>query len=322
MADLPLYPLRFHPILRRYVWGGRRLAEFGKPIGAETCAESWEICDRAGDSSVVAAGPLAGATLRQLIERAGARLLGSASPGRFPLLVKLLDTQQALSVQVHPDDRRAAQLEPPDLGKTEAWVVLDAAPGAFLLAGLQRGVDRDAFARELRRGAAESCLARFEPRAGECYFIPAGLVHALGPGLLVAEIQQSSDVTYRLWDWNRVDAQGQPRALHLEAGLAAVDDRLGPAPPRAPRATDDPARERLVACDKFVIDRLTLHQVCELPLAGRFHVLLVLSGEVALETPDGAARALRGETYLLPACLESVRLAPRPGAVCLDVYVP
>src|SRR5690606_25050283 len=125
---------------------------------------------------------------------------------RFPLLFKLLDAQKTLSVQVHPDDRRAALLNPPDYGKTEAWVVLDAEPGSLIYAGLKRGFDRHALAREIARGTVELCLHRFEPQPGDCVFIPAGVVHALGTGLLIAEIQQSSDTTYRLFDWNRVDA--------------------------------------------------------------------------------------------------------------------
>lgn len=324
MVRVPLYPLRFHPILRRYLWGGRRLAELGKPIGDEPCAESWEICDRADDQSVVAEGPLAGATLHELMVERGSEILGRHAPlPRFPLLVKFLDTQLPLSVQVHPDDALAARLSPPDLGKTEAWVVLDVRAGGFLLAGLKRGFDRRAFERELLRGTAELCLARFEPRPGECYFIPAGLVHALGPGLLVAEIQQSSDVTYRLWDWNRTDAEGRPRELHLEAGLEAVDDRLGPASAVTPQPTGDAERQRLVACDKFVIDRLSLAEPRDLSLDNRCHILLTLSGDIELQrqaAPNCSAHP--GDVYLLPASLGEVRLAPKPQAVCLDVFLP
>lgn len=324
MSNAPLYPLRFHPILRRYLWGGRRLAQLGKPIGDQTCAESWEICDRDDDQSVVAEGPLAGSTLRKLIETRGPELLGARSrEARFPLLIKLLDTEQPLSVQVHPDDRQAAALDPPERGKTEAWVVLDAKPGSFLLAGLKRGFDRQAFARELHRGTAELCLARFEPRAGDCFFIPAGTVHALGPGLLVAEVQQSSDVTYRLWDWNRVDAEGRSRELHLAAGLAAVDDRLAPTGPVDPQPTDHAACQRLVDSDYFRIDRWTLTEPLELSLEDHFRVLLVVGGAVSIEwAANKSYPARQGETYLLPACLERVRIAPHPDAVALEISVP
>ena len=223
----PLYPLRFEPIFRRYLWGGRRLGTvLGKPIGeGSDYAESWEVVDHGADQSRVAFGPLAGTTLGELVREHGHELLGRHHPQpQFPLLIKLLDAQQKLSVQVHPNDEQAARLDTPDYGKTEAWVVLAAEPGSRIYAGLKRGFDRPALERELNRGTCELCLHHFEPRVGDCVFLPAGTVHALGGGLLIAEVQQSSDTTYRLFDWNRVGPDGRPRALHIEAG--ARRDRL------------------------------------------------------------------------------------------------
>lgn len=322
---MDLYPLSFRPILRRYLWGGRRLGSLlGKPLGdGADYAESWEVCDRGADQSVVAAGPLAGVTLGELVSRRGAELLGRHHPQpRFPLLFKFLDANKTLSVQVHPDDARAARLTPPDLGKTEAWVVLAAEPGSSIYAGLKRGFDRAALAREISRGTCELCLHRFEPKVGDCVFLPAGMVHALGQGLAIAEIQQSSDVTYRLFDWNRVDAQGQPRALHVEQALDCIDFELGPGGPRIPQPTGHPQVERLAACDKFVLDRWLLHEEAQIGGDDRCHLLAVLAGRVRVAGEATGEWLGPGATLLLPASLGPTAAAPRGQAVLLDAWLP
>ena len=217
----PLYPLQFTPIFRHYVWGGRKLGTLlGKQIGqGNDYAESWELVDRGDDQSRVADGPLVGTTLGDLRADRGQELFGRHHPqSRFPLLFKFLDCEKMLSVQVHPDDAQAAQLTPPDFGKTEAWVVLAAEPNSVIYAGLKRGFDRHALEREVHRGTCELCLHRLEPKPGDCLFLPAGAVHALGAGLVIAEIQQTSDATFRLFDWNRLGADGKPRPLHVESG--------------------------------------------------------------------------------------------------------
>lgn len=321
----PLYPLRFRPILRRYLWGGRRLGTYlGKPIGeGDDFAESWEVCDRGQDQSIVHAGPLAGMPLADLLARRGREMLGRHSPQpRFPLLFKFLDAQKTLSVQVHPDDARAARLTTPDLGKTEAWVVLEAMPGSLIYAGLKRGFDRAALERELARGTCELCLHRFEPQAGDCIFLPAGVVHAIGEGLLVAEIQQSSDVTYRLFDWNRLGPDGRPRALHLDQALEAIDYDYGPAHPQRPQITDRPHIERLVACEQFVLDRWTLPAAHAIGGDDRCHLLAVIEGEVAVEGEPEGTPLRRGATVLLPACLGEIELRPIGRAVLLDACLP
>ena len=266
---IPLYPLRFRLLLRRYLWGNRRLETcLGKPIGpGDDYAESWEVCDHGADQSIVDQGPLAGTTLGELVRQRGAELLGrhrgtrySGSRSRFPLLVKFLDAAQALSVQVHPNDEQAARLNPPDLGKTEAWYILSAEPGSTIYAGLQPGVDRAQLADAIRQGTCETLLHHFQPRAGDCLFIPAGTVHALGAGLLVAEVQQSSDTTFRLYDWNRVGPDGKPRPLHTEQALAVIDFQRGPVDAVRPQRTDRPWVSRLVSCDKFIMDRWDFDQ--------------------------------------------------------------
>lgn len=320
-----LYPLRFEPIFRRYLWGGRRLAtQLGKPLGdGDDYAESWEIVDRGDDQSRVLAGPLKGTALKELVHQMGSKLLGKHYPqARFPLLFKLLDCQQKLSVQVHPNDARAALLDPPDLGKTEAWVVLAAEPDSEIYAGLKRGFDRHALEREVQRGTSELCLHKFHPAAGDCIFIPAGTVHALGSGLLVAEIQQASDTTWRLHDWNRVDGQGKPRKLHVEEALEAIDYERGPVSPQVPLATEQQHVERLVACEKFVLDRWRFDSAKTIGGDERFHLLAVLSGSVRVEGDLVEAPLSLGQTMLLPAATGKVMLTPIEPSVMLDIYLP
>jgi mannose-6-phosphate isomerase len=319
-----LYPLRFQPIFRRYVWGGHKLAALlGKRTGDAACAESWEICDRGQDQSIIAEGPLAGTPLHELVAERGSELFGRHAPqSRFPLLLKFLDARQKLSVQVHPDDARGASLSPPDFGKTEAWVVIDAEPDGRIYAGLKRGFDRAALERELARGACELCLHSFAPREGDCVFLPAGAVHAIGAGLLVAEIQQSSDVTWRLFDWNRPGPDGRPRELHVAEALEAIDFSLGPVLPSQPASTQRPACERLVACDKFVLDRWRLASTERLEGDDRFHILAVLKGAVSMSNDPCSRPLVLGDSILLPAGRPLTELIPRPSAIVLDAYLP
>ena len=182
------------------------------------------------------AGPWAGRTLHELVRDHGAELLGTqAGLPQFPLLVKFLDANDRLSVQVHPNDQQAAAAIPGERGKTEAWVILEAEPEACVFAGLRPEVDRDALSRAIAEGTVEACLHRLRVRPGDCVFIPAGTVHALGEGVLLAEVQQSSDITYRLHDWNRLGPDGRPRPLHIEASLACTDFTRGPVGPQVPQ---------------------------------------------------------------------------------------
>jgi mannose-6-phosphate isomerase len=326
----PLYPLRFQPLFRRYLWGGRRLGTvLQKPIGLENdYAESWEVVDHGADQSVVAAGSLAGKKLHEIVTERAPELFGRhfacdcppAASSRFPLLFKLLDCNRNLSVQVHPNDEQAARLNPPDLGKTESWVILEAQPGSLIYAGLQPGVDRETLARAVAEGTTQDCLYQFEPAAGDCVFIPAGIVHALGAGLLVAEIQQSSDTTYRLFDWKRVGADGQPRALHIRESLEVIDYDRGPVRPERPKLRS-PGVEQLVACEKFILDRRTFSGTAELGGDDRFHILSVVDGQISLANDPSAKPLTRGETALLPASCGAVAAAGS-SATLLDAYLP
>jgi mannose-6-phosphate isomerase len=322
----PLYPLRFEPVLKRYIWGGRRLETvLGKPLPpGDDYAESWEVADHASGQSVVAAGPLAGKSLHELVVERGEELLGKHAPQpRFPLLFKLLDAQKVLSVQVHPNDAAAAKLTPPDLGKTEAWVVLHAEPGSVVYAGLKRGFDRRAFEREVVRGTSELCLHKFEPRAGDCIFIPAGVVHALGAGLVIAEIQQASDTTFRLYDWKRLGPDGQPRALHIEQSLNAIDYDIGPVHPQQATLSqrEGCVQEELVRCDKFVLQRWQVTAPQTIGGDNRCYLVCVIDGELAIAGDASDEPLRRGQTALIPASSPAL-LSPQSSATVLVASLP
>jgi mannose-6-phosphate isomerase len=309
-------PMRFRPLLKRYVWGGRRLGEcLGKAIGEGTdYAESWEVVDHGDNQSLVTEGASTGMELGDLVRRWPREMLGAAWTGpriesnsvamlqqRFPLLFKFLDAQLPLSVQVHPSDQQGLRLNPPDLGKTEAWVILDARPGSLVFAGLRDGVGRDELERHVQAGTTDRCLHSLEPMPGDCLFIPAGTVHALGGGLLVAEIQQASNTTFRLFDWNRVDASGQPRPLHIAQALETIDYQRGPVQPQKPQATGETGRELLVECEKFRLERLRGNGDRTLAQDDRCHILAVIDGSVRVRSATGSWACGRGETLFLPA---------------------
>lgn len=328
-ADAPaagpgLPPLFLEPLYRRYLWGGRRFATaFGRDLPAgDDFAESWELVDRGADQSRVAAGPLAGTPLGELVRTRGRELFGrSAAGGEFPLLFKFLDAHRVLSVQVHPDDARAARLDPPDRGKTEAWYVVAAEPGSLIYAGLREGVDQAALAAAIRAGTSAEVLHAFEPAVGDCIFIPAGTVHAIGAGLLVAEIQQSSDVTYRLFDWNRTGPDGRPRPLHIEAGVEAVS-RLGPVGPVRGEPTADPAVRRLVDCEFFILDEVWPDAAWQADAARRCQFLAVLTGGIHLPHHWSLPPLGPGACLLLPASAGPQDLTADAATRLLRVILP
>jgi mannose-6-phosphate isomerase len=328
--DSPLYPLRFKPIFKRHIWGGRRLGTLlGKGIGPEPdFAESWEISDHGRDVSRVVEGPLAGVSLRDLIEAKPNELLGNAFVGmrQFPLLVKFLDANQPLSVQVHPNDEQGRRLVN-DNGKTEAWYILDAAPASRIYAGLQRGVDRESLLSGIKSGGVESLLHSFEAKAGQCVFIPAGTVHAIGAGILLAEVQQMSDATFRVYDWGRVGDDGVPRALHIEEALASTDFTRGPVDPVEPGPAEQSRlgeRQLLVKSPYFEIVHHQQSAGGRLDLDGTFRILIMLSGESQVTCSDWQGVARPYETWLLPARCGSCEIVPssRAGASYLAIRVP
>jgi mannose-6-phosphate isomerase len=327
MAD-PLYPLAFDPILKRILWGGRRLGTIlGKPLGEyNDYAESWEVSDHRDDVSRVSDGPLTGATLREILHQRGDELMGSAVKARsqFPLLVKYLDAHQVLSVQVHPDDvlgRRLAN----DNGKTEAWVIVYAEPGSLIYAGLRQGVSRAEFAEAIESGAVEPLLHRFEPKRGDCIMIHAGTVHAIGAGIVLAEIQQMSDATFRIYDWGRVGPDGQPRQLHKSESLEATDFQRGPVDPvrSVPESIDGGTRENLVQCQYFALERLRLTRPTTFGSTDRFTLLLGLGGSAKILQGRDRFDLRFGQTRLLPASVGPCEIVPSDGeTTILTCVVP
>jgi mannose-6-phosphate isomerase len=285
-----LGPLKFMPLLKRIRWGGRRLGSIlNKAIGPYSdYAESWEICDHGADQSVVESGPWRGRNLHELVGGHAGELLGRhCGLSQFPLLLKFLDAHDRLSVQVHPNDEQAPRFVPNERGKTEAWVILAAEPGSCVYAGLNPSVDEPALREALQNGTVEQCLHRLEVTAGDCLFIPAGTVHAIGEGILLAEVQQASDLTFRLFDWNRLGTDGKPRALHIAESLACIDFGRGPMKKMIPaviRDADGGALgagrfvEELVRCPYFVIRRHTLSEPSTLPADERCRIMMGLEG--------------------------------------------
>lgn len=322
MPGHPLPPLRFEPILKRHLWGGRRLGKtLDKPIGeGDDYAESWEISDHHDDVSIVADGPLAGTSLRDLVRTRGDELLGPALAGatEFPLLVKFIDAHQNLSVQVHPDDAQAKRLTG-DNGKTEAWVVLDSEPGGLIYAGLKAGVTRETFSRAVDAGTAVDLVHTIRPEPGDCILIPAGTVHAIGAGVLLAEIQQMSDTTFRIFDWNRTGPDGKPREVHIPQALEVTDFTRGPVNPWKSEKTPiegGGTRKPLARCPHFALEQLRV--LTKEPVAisvgrperDRFTILIITVGFAELESPFGKMELQYGQTILLPASLGACTVRP------------
>jgi len=319
--------LEFQPLIKRIRWGGIRLGTvLGKPIGEATdTAESWEISDHGDDQSIVISGGYESWPLKKIVQEEGGALFGRhASRTQFPLLVKFLDAADRLSVQVHPNDQQARKFDPNENGKTEAWVIIEAEPGSRLYAGLKTGVHRDRLAESLSNGTVEDCLHSFLVKAGDCVFIPAGTVHAIGEGVLLAEIQQSSDLTFRLYDWGRVGADGKPRELHIEEALGCIDFDRGPVGPVKPKviSTNSHRVEELVQNEFFVMRRHTTQSSFTIAADDRFHVLMQLAGESKIIDGDDERPFKRGQTFLLPADRAETEIVPAGETVMLETFLP
>ncbi len=318
-------PLKFIPILKRIRWGGRRLGELlGKPIGdAFDYAESWEICDHGADQSVVESGAFSGWNLQKLVRERPHELLGRhCGAQKFPLLLKFLDAHDRLSVQVHPNDAQATNYFAGERGKTEAWIILAADPGSCVFAGLKQEIDESTLREALDRGRVEKCLHRVEVATGDCLFIPAGIVHAIGEGIVLAEVQQSSDLTFRLFDWNRLGTDGQPRPLHIEQSLDCIDFGLGPVNPVKPVVVSDAdhAVEELVHCPYFTIRRHAVSQPVTIGADERCHILMGLQGSATCCGVGGSQLLAVGDTLLLPASALPAIVTPESPCVVLEVF--
>ena len=306
----PLYPLRFDPIYHYRLWGGRRLANWLRtPLpGSGPIGEAWLLSDRDEHPSRVADGPLKGRTIAQLMEPSPKQMLGGLAPRfrRFPLLLKFLDVHEMLSVQVHPPDAKAELIPKGETGKTEAWVVLEAEPGSRIYAGLKPGATA-ADLRGLSTRTVNDYLASFTPLRGQCILITAGVVHSLGDGIVVFEVQENSDVTFRLYDWDHIDPKtGHPRALQVDQALACADFAQGAIEPVVPMVEAMPAaiRERLVDCPYFQLWRLCGVEPFGVGTADAPRVLVCIEGvghveiSVAHRAGDGVAVGGTNQTHL------------------------
>jgi mannose-6-phosphate isomerase len=323
-----LYPITFQPRFKDRVWGGRELERlYGKTIPAGfPIGESWEISDRPGDASVIANGPLAGKDLRWLMENHAAEILGDAKPaaeGRFPLLCKILDAREKLSLQVHPPVSKAKELkgEP----KTEMWFIANAAPGASLYVGLKRGVTRAEFERKIADGTVADCFHRIPVKAGDTMFLPSGRVHAIGDGLVIFEIQQNSDTTYRVFDWNRLGLDGKPREMHVAQSLASID--FNDFEPKLVPANYQPAANfkyrHLVQDPLFTIQEMVVETPATIPLAGEYvRVLALIKGSAVVSAAgcEVSAELKPGQFCLIPASLKGVmvKTAPQTTFLCAE----
>lgn len=299
-THITAYPLKFKSIFKERLWGGRRLeSHFGKKLPPGNIGESWELADLPQDKSVIVNGPWAGRSLAAVIADVPEAITGRADfQGPFPLLVKLLDARDILSVQVHPDQatcQRMGQGDP----KTECWVIIAAGPGAFIYKGIKAGTTKAALAAAIEAGTVEDLLDRVEVRPGQCHFLPSGTVHAIGGGVLIAEIQQPSDTTYRVFDYNRLGKDGQPRQLHTSEALESIHFEVS--------ARDLPVTDhgRLAECEFFTVDKIHLRPNHGISFRQTLSALMTLSGAGSLSCPEGSLDIVPGECILIPATCNS-----------------
>lgn len=328
MAEPTLYPLRFAPIYQYRLWGGRRLADWltvplpdDGPVG-----EAWLLSYRDDHPSRIANGPLRGRTMSELIQQSPEQILGRlfGKYRRFPLLLKFLDVQQMLSVQVHPADAMADLISQGETGKSESWIVLEAGPHSRIYAGLKPGVtSRDLSAVSMQ--TVDAALASFRPERGQVFLITAGTVHSLGDGVVVFEIQQNSDVTYRLFDWDHIDPKtGKPRALQLKQALGCIDLDQLPIRPITPviEATGSCKRERLIEDPHFHVWRLQSDAPFSVGAVNEPRVLVCLEGVGSIDHQGAGFDLEKGAVMLLPASVGVCRFRPERSVTLLEIAVP
>lgn len=323
-----LYPIRFRPMLKETLWGGEMLKErFGKKAKAGAkIGESWEICGMPGSSSVVANGFLKGNTLEEISEVYMDELLGEAVYSKFgnefPLLIKLIDASDKLSIQVHPDDRLASERHHA-WGKTEMWYVLDARPGAVIYTGFRKKTTKEEYLEYLSGKKLSDLVNETPVRAGDVFFIPAGMVHAIGAGVLLAEIQQTSDVTYRIYDWDRVDASGRPREMHTSLALDAINFSIDSN--NLTRPESELNRTVLLAESQYFQTSLITFDrpiIKDYSLTDSFVIYICTESMAVIECNGHREEIKAGDTVLIPASADSVAIIPSGKAALLEIFVP
>lgn len=322
-----LYPLRFEPILKKRVWGGTALQKsYGKMVPEGVCVgESWETSGLEGDESVVTNGFLAGNTLNEIVEVYMSDLTGESVYEKygdeFPLLVKLIDAEEFLSVQVHPDDKMAASMHHA-YGKTEMWHILKAAPGAKIFCGFREGIGREQYLEAEARGTLPEIINAETASAGDTFLIPAGMIHAIGPGIVLAEIQQSSDITYRIFDWNRTGSEGEKRELHTVLAREALKFDASGGRVHTPEITINQTT-RLVSGDYFTTNILKFDSIIgkDYNPIDSFVILLCTEGSYDLDWDEGSEHIVAGQTILVPAMVRDIILNPKPDATILEIFL-
>ncbi len=321
-----LYPLKFSPILKDKIWGGTKLKSlFNKAAQTDKLGESWELSGYEGDESVVTNGLLAGNNLAELIEIYMGELVGDTIYDQFglsfPLLFKLIDANENLSIQVHPGDEVAAERHN-SYGKTEMWYVIDADPGSELIIGFKEDCSKDDYLDALDNDKVEDLLQRVPVKKGDVFFIPAGLVHAIGKGIVVAEIQESSDITYRIYDYKRTDDQGNERELHTEQALDVINFSAS----KQPRTNYQPLLNEitpLVTCDYFTTNMLKFDHAVTRNYAtlDSFVAYMCLEGDFVIDFEGEKTVVNKGDTVLIPASIDELGLIPEGNVTLLEVYV-
>lgn len=324
---MSLYPLKFKPILKDKIWGGSKLKTvLNKDFSPlPNAGESWEISGVEGDVSVVSNGFLAGNNLEELIEIYMGDLVGDKVYENFgvefPLLIKFIDANDVLSIQVHPDDELSKERHKA-YGKTEMWYVIEADKGSELIVGFNQDISKEKYLGKLKEGKLEEILNSTAVKEGSCFFIPAGRVHAIGKGILLAEIQQTSDVTYRMYDFNRTDDAGNPRELHTELAVDAIDYSFEKKYETTYQTEVNKTKE-LVRCDYFTTNIIEFDQTIDKDYFGMdtFVIYMCLEGGFDLVYGEEKLTITKGESILIPATVKNLSLAPITNSKILEVYI-
>jgi mannose-6-phosphate isomerase len=319
-----LYPLKFQPILKDKIWGGQKLQQLlHKSTSSTKAGESWEISDVEGDTSIVANGPLKGTSLKTLMDTYTSDLMGAKNfrqfGKKFPLLIKFIDAKQDLSVQLHPNDE-LAKARHNSFGKTEMWYVVQADPASNLIVGFNQEMTPELYVKHLEDKTLQSILNFDAVKAGDTYFIEVGRIHAIGAGVLLAEIQQTSDITYRVYDWDRVDADGNERELHNDIALEAFDFDM-PDNFRVQYAPKSNVSTELVSCPYFTTNVLEVTEpISKQNTHDSFMIYMCVEGTANLEVDGTVTEFSMGETVLIPACIETFSMSSNH-AKLLEVYI-
>lgn len=325
---MQLYPLKFTPIFKDKIWGGHKISAFLKKDTGNllNCGESWEISGVPGNISIVRSGPLSGKKLTDLISEFKSLLLGEHIYERFgdefPLLIKFIDAHDDLSVQVHPNDELARKRHNSP-GKTEMWYIIHAEKGASLISGFKREIEKDDYSESLKNGNLMDLLNVETVEKDDVFFIPAGRVHTIGKGILLAEIQQTSDVTYRIFDFNRKDADGNPRELHTEASIDAIDYGYYETYRTLYNKKEINNTVELARSDYFITNRLFFDSPFERDFSGSdtFRIMICLEGNGSLEYGSGRENISTGEVVLLPASLKKIGIIPDGNIKLLETFI-